>query len=229
MLAVPIVTLPTVIARHLCADLFSRPDPARHLLAAQLFPSSTRPTLPLPPRDLQDPLGVLLEISIDLSDGTLSPEACGFTEADIHEAIDLHQHHYGSLGLQTTCCPADARRRSPAVAGPCRRAGDATTTPGRPRMELRQLHAPADPGFRLSLDGTARFVHEGYTVSVQVRRATPEDALNYHDYEYDPDEVVMAGAVTLEGTDVGAAWAVANERDAHEMRGGPGKGPTRGR
>ncbi|MEV8601033.1 hypothetical protein AB0465_14265 [Streptomyces griseoviridis] len=49
-----------------------------------------------------------------------------------------------------------------------------------------------------------------------MRRATPEDALNYHDY--DPDEVVMAGAVTLEGTDVGAAWTVANERDAHDMR-----------
>ncbi|MEU0942456.1 hypothetical protein ABZ379_06610 [Streptomyces canus] len=89
MLAALIVTLPTAIARHLCADLFSRPDPAWHLLAAQLFPGSIRHTLTLPPRDLQDLLGVLLEISIDFSDGTLSPEACGFTEADIHEAIGL--------------------------------------------------------------------------------------------------------------------------------------------
>lgn len=85
-------------------------------------------------------------------------------------------------------------------------------------MEPRQLHAPADPGFRLDLDGRAHFLYEGYTVSVQVRRTTPEDVLNYHEYEYESDEVVMAGAVTLEGIDVGAAWAVANERDVHDMR-----------
>ncbi|MEV8601034.1 hypothetical protein AB0465_14270 [Streptomyces griseoviridis] len=141
MLAAPIVTLPTAIARHLCADVFSRRDPARHLLAAQLFPGSTRHTLP--PRDLQDLLGVLLEISIDFSDGTLSPEACGFTEADIHEAIGLHQHHYG------TADHLQPRRRSPPPS--CRArpvpAGRRCHHPTRgSRMELRQLSAPCRPG-----------------------------------------------------------------------------------
>ncbi|MFE0135234.1 hypothetical protein ACFWY6_27230 [Streptomyces sp. NPDC059037] len=40
---------------------------------------------------------MLLDIAIDFYDGTLSPEACGFTEADIQEAIDVHHHHYGPL------------------------------------------------------------------------------------------------------------------------------------
>ncbi|TLQ39462.1 hypothetical protein [Streptomyces marianii] len=101
MLAAPIVTLPTAIAHHVCAELAGRPDPAWRLLgrlvAAQLFPGSLRHTITLPPRDLNDLLSVLLDISIDFSSDTLSPEACGFTEADIHEAIDLHQHHYGPL------------------------------------------------------------------------------------------------------------------------------------
>ncbi|MFF9436681.1 hypothetical protein ACF1BP_23425 [Streptomyces sp. NPDC014735] len=101
MLAAPIVTLPTAIARHLCADLLGRWNPdwhrLAHLVTAQLFPGSPSHTLTLPPRDLQDLLDVLLYIAIDFSDGTLTPEVCGFTEADIHEAIDLHQHHYGPL------------------------------------------------------------------------------------------------------------------------------------
>ncbi|MFE0369550.1 hypothetical protein ACFW6N_21855 [Streptomyces cyaneofuscatus] len=101
MLAAPIVTLPTAIVRHLCADLHSRWDPAwhrlAHLVTEQLFPGSACHTLTLPPQDLQDLLSVLLDISIDFSSGTLSPEACGFTEGDIHEAIDLHQHHYGPI------------------------------------------------------------------------------------------------------------------------------------
>ncbi|MBZ3908597.1 MULTISPECIES: hypothetical protein [Streptomyces] len=86
-------------------------------------------------------------------------------------------------------------------------------------MELRQLYAPADPGFRLDLDGTARFLHEGYTVTVQVRRATPEDGLSYYQpQENDSHDVVMTGTVTLEDIAVGAARAVANERDALSMR-----------
>ncbi|MEV6426005.1 hypothetical protein [Streptomyces sp. NPDC051662] len=86
-------------------------------------------------------------------------------------------------------------------------------------MELRQLSAPADPGFRLDLDGSARFFHEGYTVTVQVRRATSEDALSYYQpQENDPHDVVMTAAVALEGTDVGVACAVADERHAHSMR-----------
>jgi len=101
MLAAPIVTLPTAIARHLCADLLGRWDPAwhrlAHLVTAQLFPGSPRHTLTLPSRDLQDLLGVLLDISIDFSGGTLTPEACGVLDADIHEVSDLHQHHYGPL------------------------------------------------------------------------------------------------------------------------------------
>ncbi|WP_328689790.1 hypothetical protein OHA74_11900 [Streptomyces phaeochromogenes] len=40
---------------------------------------------------------MLLDIAIDFCDGTLSPEACGFTEADIQEAIDVHHHHAGPL------------------------------------------------------------------------------------------------------------------------------------
>ncbi|GLF99927.1 hypothetical protein [Streptomyces yaizuensis] len=68
-----------------------------HLVAAQLFPGSPRHTVTLPSQDLQDLLAVLLEVSIDFSDGKLASEICGFTEADIHEAIDLHQHHYGPL------------------------------------------------------------------------------------------------------------------------------------
>ncbi|WP_405776103.1 hypothetical protein OG241_08015 [Streptomyces sp. NBC_01390] len=38
-----------------------------------------------------------IAIAIDFYDLTLSPEACGFTEADIQEAIDVHHHHYGPL------------------------------------------------------------------------------------------------------------------------------------
>ncbi|WP_217226085.1 hypothetical protein [Streptomyces anulatus] len=86
-------------------------------------------------------------------------------------------------------------------------------------MELRQLGGPADPGFRLDLDGTARFVHQGFTVTVQARRATPEDHLYYYrPAEHDPHDVVVSGIVTLENTDVGTASAVANERDGHNMR-----------
>ncbi|MEV1042369.1 hypothetical protein AB0J01_38015 [Streptomyces sp. NPDC050204] len=101
MLAAPVVTLPTAIARHLCAELLGWGDPAwhrlAHLVTGQLFPGGSRHTLTLPPRDLQDLLAVLLSISIDFSSGTLSPEGVGFTEADIQETIDLHHHHYGSL------------------------------------------------------------------------------------------------------------------------------------
>ncbi|MFE7485160.1 hypothetical protein [Streptomyces sp. NPDC057552] len=86
-------------------------------------------------------------------------------------------------------------------------------------MELRQLGAPADPGFRLDLDGTARFTHEGYLVVIQARRATAEDTRSYFEpLETDPHDVLLTGAVTLEGIDVGTASAVGNERDSHSMR-----------
>ncbi|MDX3695049.1 hypothetical protein [Streptomyces europaeiscabiei] len=98
MFAAPIVTLPTVIARHACADLLDRPDPAwhrlAHLITPQLFPGSTRHTLTLAPTDLHDLLAVLLDIVLDFYAGGLSPQSCGFTEADIREVIDLHHHHY---------------------------------------------------------------------------------------------------------------------------------------
>ncbi|WP_217226082.1 hypothetical protein [Streptomyces anulatus] len=101
MLAAPSITLPTAILRHVCVDLLDRPDPAwqhlAHLVSAQLFPGSPCHTVTLAAQDLQDLLVVLLETSIDFGDGKLAPEACGFTEDDIHEAIDLHQHHYGPL------------------------------------------------------------------------------------------------------------------------------------
>ncbi|MFD9867514.1 hypothetical protein ACFXI8_23825 [Streptomyces niveus] len=71
--------------------------PPAHLITAQLFLVKGRHNLTLAPRDLKDLLVVLLVISIDFSDGMPTPEACGFTEADINEAIDLHQHHYGTL------------------------------------------------------------------------------------------------------------------------------------
>jgi hypothetical protein len=100
MLAAPIVTLPTAIARHVCTDLLSRWDPywhrLAHLVAGQLFPGSPRHTLTLAPRDLHELLGVLLDISLDYGEGELD-EGCGFAEADIHEVIDSHLHHYGPL------------------------------------------------------------------------------------------------------------------------------------
>ncbi|MFJ5071711.1 hypothetical protein ACIQC7_35375 [Kitasatospora sp. NPDC088556] len=85
-------------------------------------------------------------------------------------------------------------------------------------MDLCQLGAPADPGFRLDLEGRARFLHEGFTVAVQARRATPEDVHDYYEHEYDPDEVVMEGTVTLCGVDVATVGAFANERDADSVR-----------
>ncbi|WP_030574178.1 hypothetical protein [Streptomyces aureocirculatus] len=85
-------------------------------------------------------------------------------------------------------------------------------------MDLCQLGAPADPGFRLDLEGRARFLHEGFTVEVQVRRATPEDVQDYCEHGYDPDYVVMEGTVTLCGVDVATVGALANERDADSMR-----------
>lgn len=78
-------------------------------------------------------------------------------------------------------------------------------------MELLQLGAPVDPGFR--------FLHEGYTVALQVRRATPEDVRSYYEVpESDRHDVLLTGTVTLEGVDAGTACAVANERDGHSMR-----------
>ncbi|MFD3970233.1 hypothetical protein [Streptomyces cyaneofuscatus] len=86
-------------------------------------------------------------------------------------------------------------------------------------MELLQLGAPADPGFRLDLDGTACFLHEGYTVALQVRRATSEDTRSYYELlESDCHDVLLTGTVTLEGIDAGTACAVANERDGYSMR-----------
>jgi hypothetical protein len=53
MLAAPVVTLSTAIARHLCADLLGRPDPAwhrlAHLVTEQLFPGSAHHTVTLAP------------------------------------------------------------------------------------------------------------------------------------------------------------------------------------
>ena len=105
ILAAPIVTIPDTIARYICAELSGRWDPHWHRLARlvdqQLFPDCARHTLTLGPSDLHDLLTVLLDIIIDfgavLGAGRLSPEACGFTEADIREVIDLHQHHYGPV------------------------------------------------------------------------------------------------------------------------------------
>ncbi|WP_371793119.1 hypothetical protein OG285_32840 [Streptomyces sp. NBC_01471] len=73
-------------------------------------------------------------------------------------------------------------------------------------MELLQLGAPADPGFRLDVDGTAHFLHEGYAVALQVHRATPENARSYYGLlEIDCHDVLLTGTVTLEGVDAGKA------------------------
>ncbi|MEO3976671.1 hypothetical protein [Streptomyces sp. CAU 1734] len=86
-------------------------------------------------------------------------------------------------------------------------------------MELHQLRTPADPGFRLDLDGTARFVHEGYTVTVEVRWAEPDDGRYYSKpTDHVEHDVVLTGTVELEGVGVGASRSFANERDAHSMR-----------
>ncbi|MEO3976731.1 hypothetical protein [Streptomyces sp. CAU 1734] len=78
-------------------------------------------------------------------------------------------------------------------------------------MELHQLRTPADPGSRLDLDGTARFVHEGYTVMARVCWAVPEDTRYYAEpTDHAVHDVVMTGTMTLEGVDVGAADSFAN-------------------
>ncbi|MGW1291067.1 hypothetical protein ACWD4N_47930 [Streptomyces sp. NPDC002586] len=86
-------------------------------------------------------------------------------------------------------------------------------------MELQQLNGGyVDPGFRLDLDGNARFVHEGYTVDVHVRRATAQDMPYYPPVDPDPYDVVITGTVRLDGVDVGEHSAGANERDGYVMR-----------
>jgi uncharacterized protein YlxW (UPF0749 family) len=82
-------------------------------------------------------------------------------------------------------------------------------------MELVQLDVPAvDPGFRLDLEGRARFVHEGYTVDVHVRRPNEQDALEYIEAE----EIVFIGTVALEGFEVAKVTRLAVENDGASMR-----------
>lgn len=100
MPAAPVATLSTAIARHVCSVLRGWPDPALRPLACivseQLLPGSASHTLTLAPRDLHNLLTVLLDISLDYAGGKLDG-TCGFSEADIHAAIDSHLHHYGPL------------------------------------------------------------------------------------------------------------------------------------
>jgi hypothetical protein len=86
-------------------------------------------------------------------------------------------------------------------------------------VKLQQIHPDRayDPGFRLDLEGRARFVHEGYTVDVRVRRATAEDMPPYL-REVPSDAVVVTGAVTLDDVVLCEASAAANEREPGRMR-----------
>ncbi|WP_327359555.1 hypothetical protein [Streptomyces sp. NBC_01304] len=82
-------------------------------------------------------------------------------------------------------------------------------------MDLQQIDGLAvDPGFRLNLDGKARFQHEGYIVDVLVRRPTVEEFRE----GFESDEVVVIGTVTLEKIEVGKDRSVANEYDGGELR-----------
>ncbi|MGW6602272.1 hypothetical protein [Streptomyces sp. NPDC055036] len=86
-------------------------------------------------------------------------------------------------------------------------------------MQLQQIHPhPAgDPGFRLDFEGRARFVHEGYTVDVRVRRATAED-ISPHLPEVPSGAVVVTGAVGLDGVVLCEASTGANEHEPGRMR-----------
>lgn len=86
-------------------------------------------------------------------------------------------------------------------------------------MPLHQIHPnPAyDPGFRLDLDGCARFLHEGFTVDIQVRPATEEDMPPFL-REVPPYAVMMIGTVTMEGVVLCEVAEGANEREPTRMR-----------
>lgn len=89
-------------------------------------------------------------------------------------------------------------------------------------MQLQQIHPNPglDPGFRLDLDGRARFRYEGYDVDVQVRRATaePEDVPYCDSSEPSRYDLVVTGTVRLEGVVVGESASGADERDPYVMR-----------
>ncbi|MFG3429693.1 hypothetical protein [Streptomyces californicus] len=72
-------------------------------------------------------------------------------------------------------------------------------------MTLHQVHPnlACDPGFRLDVDGRARFLHEGFLADVQVRRAARED-MPQSLCEVPSSAVVMVGTVTMEGAVVRA-------------------------
>ncbi|MET8605820.1 hypothetical protein ABZV92_19975 [Streptomyces rubiginosohelvolus] len=86
-------------------------------------------------------------------------------------------------------------------------------------MPFHQINPnPAcDPGFRLDLDGRARFLHEGFTVDVQVRPATRED-MPLIVAEVSSFAVMMIGTVTMEGAVLCEVSEAANEREPARMR-----------
>lgn len=101
MLAAPILTLPVPIVRTMLSELLSYGQPlttgVAEAIAPQVGADSPAVTLTLSPTHLDIALGVLLEVSLDMGDGKLDPGRCGFTQGQVHEAIDAHQHHYGPL------------------------------------------------------------------------------------------------------------------------------------
>ncbi|MFI1530955.1 hypothetical protein [Streptomyces griseus] len=86
-------------------------------------------------------------------------------------------------------------------------------------MPFHQIHPyPAcDPGFRLGLDGRARFLHEGFTVDIQVRPATQED-MPPSVSEVPSFAVMMIGTITMEGIVLCEVSEAANEREPARMR-----------
>ncbi|WP_331762475.1 hypothetical protein OG612_45495 (plasmid) [Streptomyces sp. NBC_01527] len=86
-------------------------------------------------------------------------------------------------------------------------------------MTRQQVHpSPGlDPGFRLSLDGRASFVHEGFPVDIHVRPATVEDLPYYNRMEPSRNDVVITGTITLEGVEVAEVSAGADFNHPYRM------------
>ncbi|MFI1189179.1 hypothetical protein [Streptomyces californicus] len=81
-------------------------------------------------------------------------------------------------------------------------------------MPYRQAHPnlACDPGFHLDVDGRARFLHGGFLVDVQVRRATRE-GMPQSLCEVPSSAVVMVGTVTMEGAVLCEVSEGAGERE----------------
>ncbi|MFD9868559.1 hypothetical protein ACFXI8_27320 [Streptomyces niveus] len=86
-----------------------------------------------------------------------------------------------------------------------------------PSFEQLRPHPHADPGFRLSPDGTARFQHDGHLIDVLVRYTTEEDRAPYT-ATAEGDEVIVFASVDVCGMLVGRSWALAEWRNPYSLR-----------